>query len=382
MGCLNRRQKNRLRRARIHRWIKYFLPLQTFEFKCSQCDLYYIVYNYYKCWAERFPGGHCPRCNSTRGELCHHEHNPSGLDILLSRPKEVPILPKFKNKKHAICKRRPREVRAPKHKPINLSQVTEFVFLCRHHGIFRILPGRKQYPKVNQQKPLVSIYGPSVRPELWDRLYESVMNTKIPFEIIFSGNAAVQPKMPSNFKYIYSTDTALGCTKLAAEKARGKYLLLAGDDFIFSRMAIDRLYNFSEKINNPRAAVTFDYGMFSYNTKSWKWNINYASMDIDANSLGASMDIDANSLGHINLIRRDTFFDIGGVNNKFHDIYFKWDSELLLRLCNSGGSIITCEPKVKCFEIHPFDDNRLCTDSIRNEGNSIIQEIYGNKENI
>ncbi len=365
MGNLNRRQKSRARRQIIHQWIKYFLPLQAFEFKCSQCDLYYIVYNYYKCWAERFPGGHCPRCNSTDGELYHHEHNPSGLDILLSRPNKIPTLPRFKNKHHPIYKRRPREIRVPKHKPINLSQVTEFVFLCRHNGIFRILPGRKQYPKINQQQPLVSIYGASIRPELWTRFYESVMNTKVPFEIIFSGHAKHQPKMPSNFKYIYSTDSVFECIKLAVEKTKGKYLLYLGDDWVLPEMAIDRLYNFSEKINDPRVAVTFNYGIFTYQHKPWKWGIKYGRQD------GGDSQMDGGFI-----MNRSTFFDIG-MSDKY-TIYFKWDYELLLRFCNSGGSIIDCKPNVTTVEIHPFGEGeRLSQDSAQEAFKKLLKKLHG-----
>lgn len=61
----------------------------------------------------------------------------------------------------------------------------------------------------------ISLFGPSIRPELWMRLYRSLSSNAVPFEIIFVGNRLPDFSLPNNIHFIYSEVKPAQCAEIA-----------------------------------------------------------------------------------------------------------------------------------------------------------------------
>lgn len=93
-------------------------------------------------------------------------------------------------------------------------------------------------------KPIVSIYGPANRPELWMPLYNKISKTSVPFELIFVGNVKPTFDLPDNFTFIYSTVKPAQCTYIATVHCKGEYLMNIADDLTPNDNALDNILEF------------------------------------------------------------------------------------------------------------------------------------------
>jgi len=92
-------------------------------------------------------------------------------------------------------------------------------------------------------KPLVSIYAAAIRPSLWMRLYESLLqNEDIRFEVVFVGHIPPNYALPKDFKYIYSPVKPVQCAEIAFRNTQGHFCIQAFDDLVFGPHALDCLF--------------------------------------------------------------------------------------------------------------------------------------------
>ena len=61
------------------------------------------------------------------------------------------------------------------------------------------------------EKPFISLFGSSCRPQNWKGLYESIGNNKVNFEIVFAGPNDPDFELPNNFKFIKSYTKPMKC---------------------------------------------------------------------------------------------------------------------------------------------------------------------------
>ena len=87
-------------------------------------------------------------------------------------------------------------------------------------------------------KNKVFLVAPAIKTEFWKEFYLNVSQNKCEIEIIFVGHEKPNFKLPPNFHYIYSDESAPVCAKIAYEKA---YELGSDDDFL-QNTADDCLY--------------------------------------------------------------------------------------------------------------------------------------------
>jgi len=86
---------------------------------------------------------------------------------------------------------------------------------------------------IKKKKIKFSIISPAIRTENWLKIYNSVISDNISFEMIFAGPRKPNFKLPRNFKYIKTNVKPAQCWEILYKKARGKYIMNIGDDYIF-----------------------------------------------------------------------------------------------------------------------------------------------------
>jgi hypothetical protein len=81
------------------------------------------------------------------------------------------------------------------------------------------------------EKPVISIFGSSARPFLWDKLIKSLKNETLPYEIIYTGPSEIN--LDPRVRYIKSFFKPTQCMQISALFAKGDFLLHIVDDLVF-----------------------------------------------------------------------------------------------------------------------------------------------------
>lgn len=107
------------------------------------------------------------------------------------------------------------------------------------------------------KNPVLSLFGPSIRPNLWGLFYNSVEQaTSLPFEIVFAGPPCrVKVKMPDNFTYIETNVKPIQCWQITAIKCRGEVMTLVADDLVFTPGSLDEAYDLYLKSQNYKTII-------------------------------------------------------------------------------------------------------------------------------
>ena len=94
------------------------------------------------------------------------------------------------------------------------------------------------------EKPLISLFGPAIRPQNWLRLYDNISDSSVPFEIVFVGPNEPDYTLPDNFRYIKSNVKPVQCAEAAARSTKGEFIMNTVDDLEFvTKDALGKLYN-------------------------------------------------------------------------------------------------------------------------------------------
>lgn len=90
---------------------------------------------------------------------------------------------------------------------------------------------------------MISFFGTSNKPFLWKKLYENLSDTKMEFEIVFTGPKVPEDwTLPSNFKYLKTNVKPSQGQHAAYLYCQGEYILCTGDDTIASSHFLDTLF--------------------------------------------------------------------------------------------------------------------------------------------
>ncbi len=194
--------------------------------------------------------------------------------------------------------------------------------------------------------PLVSVVISSIRPEFWMRLYNSLLNNKVPFEIVVAGPSSPKFDLPNNIRYIKTNVKPAQCFHCGVLSSQGEYILHTADDYVFSEGAIDKLY---KKFKNCDNEIKFSTGKISTNflnkkrknikTKSFmsthffgkfsgKYVENNLYCPILPNGSGA-------------FYHKSIYDKLGGVDRNFIAAYF--DLDFVMRIYEAGGISLFCE---------------------------------------
>jgi len=172
----------------------------------------------------------------------------------------------------------------------------------------------------------VVMFHASIRPHLWEDLYNSISQTNnCSFKMFFCGPKKPNFKLPSNLIYIYSGEEGVApCFEIArwhAINEKSKYVMLGPtDDVIMSPGSLDELI---EELENEKeeSLVGFSFKPTIKNPKRNKVINEDVSKDAP---LGIMFP----------LMKRETAINMGPLDSRFIGVY--WDRDLYLRLHTAG----------------------------------------------
>jgi len=198
----------------------------------------------------------------------------------------------------------------------------------------------KTKKRIKDEKILVSIVGPSIRPQYWMNFYNNIkQNNSTPFEIIFCGDAEVDFELPVNFTYIYSKVKPAQCLEIARRSAIGKFVFCTPDDLLFNKYCIDNLLEtyFEKKCNKYDIISTQYYSRYISKDRNMKFSvvqlfwrkkqlINNNSMLVDMPYFPINIFALSSSLN-----------EIGGIDQRF--IAQASELDLSMRMYSEGGKL-------------------------------------------
>lgn len=177
--------------------------------------------------------------------------------------------------------------------------------------------------------PVITLFASANRPELWPRLYNSLLCNDIPFELVFVGNKLSGFTLPDNFHFIYSEVKPSQCYEIACRYSCGEFIMGITDDLVFSEHALDILYREYVNINNDRVIVSprFSYGENNVfgDEKCRVW------VGDDKTPL----------LPVAGLMKKQFWEHLGGIDQRF--VALTWDIDIVCRAYEMGGSVIYCD---------------------------------------
>ncbi len=112
-------------------------------------------------------------------------------------------------------------------------------------------------------KPLISIVCPAIRPDNWDAIYDSILqSTKRNFELIIVSPYPLTPKLQAlkNVKYVKDFGSPVRASNIGALLAEGELITWTADDAMFIPEALDKnidlLLSMSFNVNNGGSTIS------------------------------------------------------------------------------------------------------------------------------
>jgi len=191
--------------------------------------------------------------------------------------------------------------------------------------------------------PTISIYVPTIRPQYWKRLYDSLSRNDVLFEIIFVGHIPPDYVLPENVKYINSSVKPSQCAEIGFRACRGEFCIFALDDIVFGEHTLDILYNKFLEMGRDNVVISC---MPYLNGKALD-TCRYRFWDYDKNSPIQPL---------CGLYKRSIIEQLGGIDRNF--VCSFWDIDLVMRLYEMGGISLFCPGAVAneiVIDIHAKD---------------------------
>lgn len=190
-------------------------------------------------------------------------------------------------------------------------------------------------------KPVITAFAAANRPFLWKRFYNSIKETKVPFEVIFIGDVRPKFPLPKNFRFIYSPVKPVQCVHIAIREAQSSYVLHTGDDYVHAPRCLDYIMKIFRKHEGQDVIVGPKTYMGGKEEEQYKYFANYP---------------DGVFLPPMIAMPKSLCDSLGGIDSNFCANW--WMRDIILRLRAQGGKIIPCV-KAVANEKHPKGRRRL-----------------------
>jgi hypothetical protein len=189
-----------------------------------------------------------------------------------------------------------------------------------------------------ENKPKISMIGPSIRPELWKQFCDSLANNIVDWEVVFVGPKGPVCDLPSNFRWIKSNVKPSQCTHIAFMEAKGEYVSLTADDAQYftpnKKGALDNMIEFIEKFPNNenynKNRIAYGFRMFEDSFCVESSQTHYL-VPKDKNPLMTST-----LLYPFFIINKLSYEELGGYDRRF--ICGQAENDFLLRVAEKYGS--------------------------------------------
>jgi len=214
-------------------------------------------------------------------------------------------------------------------------------------------------------KPIISVYAPSIRPELWVRIHSSLSKSDVSFELIFVGHVPPTFTLPGNIVHIYSPVKPSQCAEIALRRCEGEYCMFAPDDLIFNEHALDYLFKAFKDTGREDVVVSCTPHLYGKELR----DSYYRFFPVDDVNIPehkrTSPIVPIGGLYKTEVVRR-----LGGVDKNF--IRSGWDIDLAMRLYSMGGIGFFCKEAIVEEILDPTKE-RLCAGAThdRNYNNNL-----------
>jgi len=202
--------------------------------------------------------------------------------------------------------------------------------------------------------PTISIYLSAIRPQLWKRMYNSLLTNDVSFEIIFIGNVSPTCVLPENCYYIYSPVKPPQCAEIGLRVCEGEYCILAMDDLIFNEHALDNLLKAFEDTKREDIVVSCTPYLYGKELP----NHYYRFWPCGEEGIGKQK-LDSPLTPIAGLYKTKIVKELGGIDRGF--IKSHWDVDLAMRLFSAGGIGFFCNNATAEEILDPTSNKRLCT---------------------
>jgi len=169
-------------------------------------------------------------------------------------------------------------------------------------------------------KPIISLFGSAIRTDLWLRLYASLMNNLVPFELVLVGDHKPDFELPHNLRFIYSPVKPAQCFEIGARYSLGGLIIPIEDAFIFSDGALDSLYKQFTSLINDKTIVSCRYFLSGNDCTG---NCHYFWGQPSSPIAPVCP-----------LIKKDLWMKLGGADRRFITSYF--DVDMAMRIYEIG----------------------------------------------
>lgn len=183
-------------------------------------------------------------------------------------------------------------------------------------------------------KPVISIIATAARPENWMRLYQSIGQNNVDFEVVFVGPNPPIVDMPDNFRFIQSNVKPAQCVEIAARNAEGELLLIAADDMLFTGKApLDEMLSIYRQQDD-------DLSLISVAVEGPEGVDRFYQFDMSSPLVALSP-----------LMSADLWRRIGGIDRRF--IAVSWDIDITFRVGLMGGRVVPSNVVIDADQVMP-----------------------------
>ena len=225
-----------------------------------------------------------------------------------------------------------------------------------------------------------SVIASAVRSHFYEEFYNCLNeDNKIPFEIVFAGDSPPKKVMPDNFRYIETGVKPIQCFEITARHSVGEYILMIGDDFLFNKEFLNKMYSHIERNKNEKVIIAPRYNKGSKKIKC----VDEAVPSKDDNPVFFNKKIKGSPLiGITAALRRDLWHEYGGYDNRFLGVFA--DCDMRMRFLEKGYKVVTALDCC-CFEryrkANPSRDNsNLISRSGERKAQNILDMLWITKK--
>lgn len=168
-----------------------------------------------------------------------------------------------------------------------------------------------------------SFVAAAIRSENYRRLYDSINDTNIPFEIVLVGHEPPKEIMPVNFRYIYTEiRNTVQCLEISSRAAVGEYLLNTGDDYIYSDGFLDRIDYYERKLYMDKVLIQGRYQMSgTFIDGDLTFDVHFPKSPV---------------VGSPSVFKREIWKELGGLDRRFKGAMC--DVDMTMRFYEAGYS--------------------------------------------
>ena len=198
-------------------------------------------------------------------------------------------------------------------------------------------------------KQKIGIVASAYRPRNWMRLYESIGDNDIEYELVFVGPNPPDYELPKNFHFIRSDVKPTQCLEIAYRNAVAELVMPFADDCEFATpQPLDRLYDCYKACKDEKVVVS---SRMMTNGEDQSHFAHRFFTDDDSSPM----------MPLAGLMSKKFYSDLGGVDRNF--IAVMWDLDIAMRAHASGGRVV-------------FSDVYLNEDRSRSAGSNLCNEFW------